>query len=82
MCSASPRRFASLQNTTFVFAGVQLKSQGPEPHRERGLQPPGLFLGVAVDNNVIRVALERAARCCPPLSVQTTAPARVQMSGA
>jgi hypothetical protein len=34
---------------------VQLKSQEPESLGERGLQLPGLFLGVAVDNNVIRL---------------------------
>jgi 5-formyltetrahydrofolate cyclo-ligase len=34
---------------------VQLEPQEPEPLGERGLQLPGLFLGVAVDNNVIRL---------------------------
>ena len=45
--------------------GVQPQSQEPEPLGERGLQLPGLLLGVAVDNNVIRVALEGAARVFP-----------------
>jgi hypothetical protein len=34
---------------------VQLKSQEPEPLGERGLQLPGLLLGIAVGNNVIRL---------------------------
>jgi hypothetical protein len=34
---------------------VQLEPQGPEPLGERVPQPPGLFLGVAVDNNVVRL---------------------------
>jgi hypothetical protein len=44
---------------------VQLEPQGPEPLGERVPQPPGLLLGVAVDNNVVRVALEGAARVFP-----------------
>jgi hypothetical protein len=32
---------------------VQLEPQGPEPLGERVPQPPGLLLGVAVDNNVV-----------------------------
>src|SRR5262249_26997017 len=45
--------------------GGQLKTQGPEPLSDGGPQHPGLLLGVAVRNNVIRVTLERAARELP-----------------
>ena len=40
---------------------MQLQAQGPEPLGDGGPQLPGLVLGVAVRNSVIRVALERAA---------------------
>jgi hypothetical protein len=44
---------------------VQLKAQGPEPLSDGGPQHPGLILAVAVRNDVIRIALERAARELP-----------------
>ena len=44
---------------------MQLKTQGPEPRGDGGPQLAGLSLAVAVRNNVIRVALERAAREFP-----------------
>ena len=55
---------------------VQLKPRDPSLSAS-GLQLPGWFLGVAVDNNVIRVALERAARVFPgPRRAQSTSTRR------
>ena len=52
-------RFASAIRVLAVhdlrLRGVQLKSQEPEPLGKRGLQLPGLLLGIAVGNNVIRL---------------------------
>src|SRR5580700_5522249 len=45
--------------------GVQLQAQGPEPRGDGGPQLAGLVLAVAVRNNVIRIALKRAAREFP-----------------
>src|SRR6516162_7744518 len=47
------------------LAGMQLKTQGPEPLGDGGPQLAGLVLGVAVSDDVIRVALKRAAREFP-----------------
>ncbi len=41
---------------------MQLKANRPEPLSEIGPQLLGLFLGVAVDDRIIRVTLEGAAR--------------------
>ena len=40
---------------------MQLKAQRPEPRSEAGAQLLGLLLGVAVDDRIIRVTLERTA---------------------
>ena len=54
---------ASLQYTDLRLHGVRLESpQRPEPIGDRGPQHPGLVPAVAVSNDVIRVALKRAAR--------------------
>ena len=45
--------------------GVQLKTQCPKPRGDCGPQFASLFLTVAVSDDVIRVALERAAREFP-----------------
>ena len=45
--------------------GMQLEAERPEPVGDEGQKPSGLFLGVAVDDDVIRVALERATRVRP-----------------
>src|SRR6266566_2420592 len=45
--------------------GVQLEAKSPEPTGDGGPQRPGLFLGVAVRSDVVRIALERAARELP-----------------
>src|SRR5580704_1942265 len=45
--------------------GMQLKTQGPEPLGDGGPQMAGLFLGVAVSDNIIRVTFKRAAREFP-----------------
>jgi hypothetical protein len=37
---------------------VQLKTQGPEPRGDGGPQLAGLFLGIEVSDDVIRVALK------------------------
>jgi hypothetical protein len=34
---------------------MQLKAKGPEPRGDGGPQRPGLLLGVAVRNNVVRL---------------------------
>ena len=47
------------------LVGVQLETQGPEPFGDGGPQLSGLFLGVAVSNNVVCVALERTTRMVP-----------------
>ena len=44
---------------------MQLQAQGPEPRGGGGQQLAGLVLAVAVSDNVIRVALKRAAREFP-----------------
>ena len=43
------------------LVGMQLKAQGPEPLNEAGAELSGLLLGVAVDDHIIRVTLERTA---------------------
>ena len=43
------------------LVGMQLKAQGPEPLNKVGPQLLGLLLGVAVDDHIIRVTLERTA---------------------
>ena len=43
------------------LVAMQLKAQGPEPLNEAGPQLSGLLLGVAVDDHIIRVTLERTA---------------------
>ena len=43
------------------LVGVQFKAQGPEPLSEVGAELLGLLLGVAVDDHIIRVALEGTA---------------------
>ena len=43
------------------LVGMQLKAQGPEPRSEVGAELSGLLLGVAVDDHIIRVTLERTA---------------------
>jgi hypothetical protein len=53
-----------LQYTTFVLSGCS-ESDGPEPFGEFGPQMEGLYLGVAVDDHVIRVALEGRAGMLP-----------------
>ena len=40
---------------------MQLKAQRPEPLNEAGAELSGLLLGVAVDDHIIRVTLERTA---------------------
>ena len=45
--------------------GVKLQTQGLEPLGDPGPQLAGLVLAVAVDHDVIRVALERAGRVLP-----------------
>ena len=44
---------------------MQLKAQRPEPLNEAGPQLSGLLLGVAVDDHIIRVTLERTAGVFP-----------------
>jgi hypothetical protein len=44
---------------------MQLKAKTPEPPSDGSPQRPGLLLGAAVRNDVIRVTLERAARELP-----------------
>ena len=44
---------------------MQLEPDGPEPLSECGPQMSGLCLGVAVDDRVIRVALEGTTRELP-----------------
>src|ERR1019366_3531511 len=44
------------------LVGLQLKSNGPEPFSECGPQTSGLFLSVAMDYRIIRVALEGTDR--------------------
>ena len=43
------------------LVGMQLKAPGPEPLSEIGPQLLGLLLGVAADDHIIRVTLERTA---------------------
>ena len=45
--------------------GMQLKTQGLKPRGDGSPQLAGLVLAVAVSDNVIRVALKRAAREFP-----------------
>ena len=45
---------------------MQLKAQRPEPLNEAGPQW-GLLLGVAVDDHIIRVTLERTAGVFPSI---------------
>ena len=47
------------------LVGVQLKAQRPEPLNKIGPQLLGLLLGVAVDDHIIRVALEGTAGVFP-----------------
>src|SRR5258708_11744966 len=47
------------------LVGVQLEAEGPEPSGDRSPETSGLRLGVAVDDNVIGVPFERAARVFP-----------------
>src|SRR5439155_12310229 len=44
------------------LVGMQLEAERPEAAGDGGPELPGLLLGVAVDNHVIRVALEGTAR--------------------
>ena len=44
---------------------VQFQAQGPEPFGNGGPQVVGLFLSVAVRDNVVGIALEGAARELP-----------------
>jgi hypothetical protein len=41
---------------------MQLKTQRPEPLGDGGPQLAGLALAVAVSDNIVRIALKRAAR--------------------
>ena len=43
------------------LVGMQLKAQGPEPLNEAGAELLGLLLGVAADDHIIGVTLERTA---------------------
>src|SRR5208283_3567051 len=45
--------------------GMQLQAQGPEPLGDGGPQLAGLVLAIAVSDNIIRIALKRAAREFP-----------------
>jgi hypothetical protein len=47
------------------LVGVQFESNGPEPLGEVGQQMPCLTLGCAMDDRIIRIALERTARILP-----------------
>ena len=47
------------------LVGMQLKAQGPEPRSEAGAELLGLLLGVAADDHIIRVMLERTAGVFP-----------------
>ena len=57
---------SELSSAVRVFAvhdlrllGVQLEAQGPEPLGDGGPKVSGLFLGVAVGDDVVCIALER-----------------------
>ena len=65
MCSKSPPAVRVLAVHDLRLRRVQLKAQGPEPRGDGGPQMQGLFLAVAVSDDVIRIALERAAREFP-----------------
>ena len=45
--------------------GVQLEAECPEPTSDLRPKTSGLFLGVAVDNNIIGITFERTARELP-----------------
>src|ERR1035437_1719670 len=45
--------------------GVQLETKGREPVGDQVPKGPGLSLSVAVDNDVVRITLERASRMFP-----------------
>ena len=47
------------------LVAMQLKAQRPEPLNKIGPQALGLLLGVAVDDHIIRVTLERTAGVFP-----------------
>ena len=64
MCSASSAA-AVFAVHDLRLVGVQLEAEGPEPGGDGGPKRSGLFLGVAVGNDVVRVALERTSRMFP-----------------
>lgn len=56
ICSEFSRHVASLQHTTFVLMGGQIKFQRPKRVSERGLQIAGLHFSVAVDDAIVHIA--------------------------
>jgi hypothetical protein len=63
-CSEFPGRFASAVHDPGLV-GVQFETEGPEPPGDAGQHLLGLGFAVAVDDDVIRVTLERAVRVFP-----------------
>ena len=64
-CSDRPGPVRVLAEHDLGLLGVKLEAQGLEPLGHRGPQLSGLFLGVAVNDDVVRVALERTVWVFP-----------------